>query len=378
MDAFSSYPLHSGRLACSLEGAGKRRLFVIGNYIKQRLLHPVHEWAAKVYALSPWMVLSIKDRPIQLLMNRPLSKVYSFDLTAATDRWPVSTIHDFMMGVFGPSMASCIVNGALALNSCSVVPPLVKKHSELVFVAGQPLGYHASWPLFALTHHYVVWLAAEEAYPGRYFRDYALLGDDIVIADQRVAEAYQRLLDKLQVSISKAKSLVSDTGHFEFAKQFWDGRIKRNLSPVSSKAVLASAGAIGLSQLAHKYILSSKTVIRMAGAGYRALSQLASKGLSHRFQRLLRVTAKPALHNPESELAFECWLTGCLIPINPYLKGMRIQMVLDRWAPSKSQTASLELPPDTQYWASGERDNQEWGLTHNWLLSQLSFLTCII
>ena len=26
---------------------------------------------------------------------------------------------------------------------------------------GQPLGYYTSWPLFALSHHVVVWVAAE-------------------------------------------------------------------------------------------------------------------------------------------------------------------------------------------------------------------------
>lgn len=35
--------LRPGRLAQVIEGAGKRRIFAIGNYIKQRLLHPVHK-----------------------------------------------------------------------------------------------------------------------------------------------------------------------------------------------------------------------------------------------------------------------------------------------------------------------------------------------
>ena len=36
----------------------------------------------------------------------------------------------------------------------------------------------------------IVWLAAERVYPGRRFRDYALLGDDIAIADHKVAKEY--------------------------------------------------------------------------------------------------------------------------------------------------------------------------------------------
>jgi len=35
--------LRPGKLAHSVEGAGKRRIFAIGNYVKQRLLYPVHK-----------------------------------------------------------------------------------------------------------------------------------------------------------------------------------------------------------------------------------------------------------------------------------------------------------------------------------------------
>ncbi|KAF4346743.1 hypothetical protein F8388_002529, partial [Cannabis sativa] len=49
--------------------------------------------------------------------------------------------------------------------------------------------YYASWPMFSLSHHMVVWLAAERVYPGSgKFKAYAILGDDVVIADSRVAK----------------------------------------------------------------------------------------------------------------------------------------------------------------------------------------------
>lgn len=89
----------------------------------------------------------------------------------------------------------------------------------MIFIAGQPLGLHASWPLFALEHHLLVWQAAEQCYPGRLFRNYALLGDDIVIADERVAHAYMNLLKEIDVRVSVGKSLTSNTGAAEFAKR---------------------------------------------------------------------------------------------------------------------------------------------------------------
>jgi hypothetical protein len=40
----------------------------------------------------------------------------------------------------------------------------------------------------------LVWYCAELAYPGRTFRQYAVLGDDVVIADPLVAKRYEEAL----------------------------------------------------------------------------------------------------------------------------------------------------------------------------------------
>lgn len=45
--------LFPGRLASVVEGGGKRRVFAIGNYLKQRLLHPVHVWGMSVLRKIP-------------------------------------------------------------------------------------------------------------------------------------------------------------------------------------------------------------------------------------------------------------------------------------------------------------------------------------
>ena len=66
-----------------------------------------------------------------------------------------------------------------------------------------------------------MWLAAELVYPNRGpFTRYALLGDDIVIADKAVALTYQELLKVLGASISLSKSLISREGAQEFSKQY--------------------------------------------------------------------------------------------------------------------------------------------------------------
>ncbi|KAI4295030.1 hypothetical protein MLD38_040701 [Melastoma candidum] len=126
-------------------------------------------------------------------------KVYSFDLSSATDRWPLSVIHDLMSMIWGPTLASSIVNGALGLNSFYLGHPLVRRPVEVQFLAGQALGYYGSWSLFSLSHHYIIWLAALQVYPNQDtpFLDYAILGDDVVICDSLVATEYRKLLDSL-------------------------------------------------------------------------------------------------------------------------------------------------------------------------------------
>ena len=42
-----------GRLACSLPGGGKRRIFAIGHFLNQRLLKPVHDWCMTVLRSIP-------------------------------------------------------------------------------------------------------------------------------------------------------------------------------------------------------------------------------------------------------------------------------------------------------------------------------------
>lgn len=66
-------------------------------------------------------------------------------------------------------------------------------------------------------HCPTIWWCAEKIYPGKRFDKYAILGDDICIADSKVAEVYLSTLKDLGVTISLPKSLVSDVGGAEVA-----------------------------------------------------------------------------------------------------------------------------------------------------------------
>ncbi|KAH0735018.1 hypothetical protein KY285_010725 [Solanum tuberosum] len=239
LGAYQGVPLVTGRLAQAIEGGGKRRIFAICNYIKQRLLHPVHIWAMTVLSSLKTDGTFNQERPLQYLRLKRPKSCYSFDLKSATDRWPLSVIYTLIEMIWGSTLASSIVNSSLGLNTFLVSPSMVKKISEVAFLTGQPLSYYGSWSLFSLSHHYIVWLATLKAYPLRStpFVDYALLGDDILITDKKVANQYCRLLDRLSVTISFAKSIVYENGTIEFAKRFWILDMQKDISPISLKAL---------------------------------------------------------------------------------------------------------------------------------------------
>lgn len=89
--------------------------------------------------------------------------------------------------------------------------------------------------MLAITHHVIVQIAASRV--GRKnFTHYALLGDDIVIADDAVANAYHALMTEyLGVDINLSKSLISPT-HFEFAKRLVS--VEHELTPIGPKNLL--------------------------------------------------------------------------------------------------------------------------------------------
>jgi hypothetical protein len=71
--------------------------------------------------------------------------------------------------------------------------------------------------MLALSHHVIVKIAAcKVGIPN--FIDYCILGDDIVIRNEKVADQYRTLMDVLGVSINMSKSIIS-SDFAEFAKR---------------------------------------------------------------------------------------------------------------------------------------------------------------
>jgi len=138
---------------------------------------------------------------------------YSFDLTSATDRLPRFLYVEVLKNLVDEEYA---IHWESALVDYGFHGPdgIIRNYGT-----GQPMGLYSSWPLLAIVHHCIVQVAALRVGLRR-FKDYRILGDDIVIRNNKVAVQYQEILKSLGVGLSPEKSLVSqDT--FEFAKRLF-------------------------------------------------------------------------------------------------------------------------------------------------------------
>lgn len=107
-----------GRLGQACEGRAKRRIFAIGNAIKQRLLKPVHHWLMQVLKGIPMDGTFHQSAPLYRLLYK--NSYDSCDLSAATDRMPLRVFHQVMQSFWGSEFSGACVNSTLALNTLEV------------------------------------------------------------------------------------------------------------------------------------------------------------------------------------------------------------------------------------------------------------------
>jgi hypothetical protein len=155
--------------------------------------------------------------------------------------------------------------------------------------------------MLALTHHFIVQVAAWHAgYPKeKLFRDYAVLGDDVVIFSSQVAKKYHRIITSLGVECNLGKSILSHKGiGLEFAKKtFYRGN---NISPTPLRELHAALKSpVDLWEYGKKYSLSLPQLLKVAGFGYKVLGSLKKPlrklNLKVRYLSIVAAIRDPAL-----------------------------------------------------------------------------------
>jgi len=307
-------PLFFGRLGFK-EEPGKIRVFAMVNLITQALMKPLHEWIFTRLRAVPTDGTFDQLGPVSRLLDRFKGEEWfaSYDLSAATDRLPVAIQVALLKPLLGEKLAGL---WAYVLVGRPYGLPKVAKSYNLGFMSvyykvGQPMGALSSWAMLAMTHHAIVQYAAFLAYPEQplWFSKYALLGDDIVIADKAVAEKYLVLMDTIGVEVGIAKSLVSSIKSLEFAKRTWIRG--QDATPISlAELSVAASNLAALEELWRKVKksreISMANVARFSGFGYKNLARLpVAFGLNNRLSRLLGYLCRPGGLFP---MTFESWV----------------------------------------------------------------------
>jgi len=209
--------LHIAKLGVVYDQAGKARIVGISNYWVQCLLKPIHNAVFDILKALPEDGTFDQMKPLDNLLKRvPEGQtLYSFDLSAATDRLPINLQSD-ILNIIKPGLGPLWANLLTQMDYSYEIRRGVYKNVR--YSVGQPMGAYSSWPMLALTHHIIVKCASING-SLKDFKDYAVLGDDIVIANDIVASEYIKLMHILGVSINFSKTLQSDT-LCEFAKKW--------------------------------------------------------------------------------------------------------------------------------------------------------------
>jgi hypothetical protein len=308
------------------EEPGKIRVFAMVDILTQAVMLPLHRALFK--RLRPICTDGTFDQiaPIERLLKRMNETgktfVASYDLSAATDRLPLVLQTMILNEVMGKELSA--LWASLLVGRAYKLPRIARSYnlgfSFVRYAVGQPMGAYSSWAMLAVTHHAIVQFAAFRVKPGSgWFEWYAVLGDDIVIADKAVAQEYLRIMEIIGVEIGLAKSLVSENRSLEFAKRTYIRGT--DCSPISLDEALVALRHIGsLEELVRKQlkygVLRLSSVGRFAGFGYRVLAQLQlGFALGNRCGRM-----SAYLHRPGGVWAMP--LTAWLTAVGPGGKGI--------------------------------------------------------
>jgi len=276
-----------GKLSLKPEPAGKTRVFAMVDSVSQMVLKPVHDRLFSLLRVIEEDGTFNQMAPAERLVARGLKSFWSYDLSSATDRFPILLQHTVMGLLLGPDMASewaalLVTRPYLvpAGHDRKIKPFKVPYEGVVTYGAGQPMGAYTSWAAFSLTHHILVQWAAYKAYAKiSWFKDYALLGDDIVLADAKVAKEYLLLIRAIGVEVGLAKSLISSNGSFEFAKRtFICGQDASHISLLALGSAKADHSVLEqlLGRVGRKLSVMEALRIgaKVLGYGYRTMARL--------------------------------------------------------------------------------------------------------
>jgi len=238
-------PIHS-KLITIQEWGGKARVVAVLDIWTQTLLRPLHQAFGDILKTIPMDGVYNQDASsakVKAWTSDETVKVFSYDLSAATDRLPLK--------VQKMALAEALGDQSLVNEWASVLTNrdyTTEGGQKVRYAVGQPMGAYSSFAVFDYTHHILIQVAAQRAGIGHDFQEYTIIGDDVTIADQDVANAYVKLMASLGVSINDTKSVVYTPSYLsagEMAKRLYIAGSELSAIPVKLLAKLPRFGKLG-------------------------------------------------------------------------------------------------------------------------------------
>lgn len=232
-----------------VEEPGKKRIVAMVDIWTQWLLYPLHRFIFdKVLGLIPQDGTFDQAKPVKALLERASkagrTHFWSYDLSAATDRLPIS-LQVFVLGAFTLDSFANTWRALLTERDYRTPKEFATTFgpgsNSVRYSVGQPMGAYSSWGMLAWTHHAIIQFAAWRKGHRSWFTWYAVLGDDVVICDNDVATEYVHLMTEFGVKIGFHKSIISSNSTLEFAKRFYYRG--KEVSPLSLAGI--SVGWLG-------------------------------------------------------------------------------------------------------------------------------------
>lgn len=191
----------------------KVRVVAILDYWSQTVLRAFHDYLFRVLRKIPQDCTFNQGNFLEL--TKDWKKFHSLDLTAATDRFPISVISMVLKGLLPSSFVESWVQIMVS------APFDYKRNNKLekvYYSVGNPMGAYSSWNSFSIAHHYIIYWCCKELGVDFKTSKYVMLGDDILIGCDQLASKYLECLGRLGVEVSHLKT-HSSSKLYEFAKR---------------------------------------------------------------------------------------------------------------------------------------------------------------
>jgi len=226
-----------GQLSRKVEAAGKIRVFAMVDIWTQSLLKPLHSMLSSFLASLPND--GTKDQIAswkRAAKKSECGRSFGYDLSAATDRLPISIQIAILAPIIGEEVAN--LWSKLLVGRSYYLQYTKEEKAQfgtdgvaLRYAVGQPMGALSSFNMLAVTHHFLVQLAYQRTLPFykrnsilllfgdlQWYDNYEITGDDLVLFDEEVAREYLSIMEDIGVPINQTKSVIASKPAVEYLK----------------------------------------------------------------------------------------------------------------------------------------------------------------